>query len=91
MIITKEVLDQIEPGEIFKVVTTRVQRFHEPMTATLKFVCVKGNAGIDWAIYAGLTDQPGMDIQRHGDKVHSEDIIKSICPCDDAVFEMYRH
>jgi hypothetical protein len=91
MIITKEIFDQIKPGEIFRVVTTRCQNFHEPMEQTLTFVCVKGkDIGIDWAIYAKRAGTYAEDVARYGDKLHDESNIRAICPCDDEVFQLYR-
>jgi hypothetical protein len=91
MQITKAIFDQLNAGEIFRVVTTRIQSFHEPMKVTLTFVCVKGKAGIDWAIYAGnVWDHPN-NIAREGDKVNEEENIRGICPCDDEVFQLYRY
>lgn len=91
MQITKEIFDQINPGEIFRVVTTRIQAVHEPMGTTLSFVCVKGrDIGIDWAIYAAREGSHPQDIARYGDKVTSVENIRNICPCDDEVFELYR-
>lgn len=91
MIITKELFDKIKPGEIFRVVTTRFQNFHEPMEETLTFVCVKAKGdGIDWAIYAKRAGTYVEDIARYGDKVTSEENIRNICPCDDEVFQLYR-
>lgn len=90
MQLTKAVFDKILPGEIFKVVTTRLQTMHEPLKATLKFVCVKGRSGLDWAIYAGTPGAHEADIARYGDKVSDEAHILSLCPCDVEVFALYR-
>lgn len=30
-------------------------------------------------------------IVNYGDKVHSEENIKKLCPCDDEAFKMYRY
>jgi hypothetical protein len=91
MQLTKEIFEQIKPGEMFRIVITRIQRMHEPMKETLKFVCVKGGLGIDWAIYVQRPDWSDGDIADTGDKVQSEDIIRSICPCDDEIYGLYRH
>ena len=90
MQITKEIFDQIKPGEIYRVITTKIQGVHDPFQAELTFVCVKGKAGIDWAIYAGHSGGQPADIARYGDKVTSEANIRNICPCDDEVFLLYR-
>lgn len=96
--LTKTILSEIKPSEIFRVVTTRVQAVHDIMHTTLKFVCVKGKAdgedpdGLaqDWAIYAGRPEQDDIDIARYGDKVHGFTTIQSICPCDESAYELYR-
>ena len=90
MIITKEIFEQLRPSEIFRVVTTRVQNVHDPMGSTLTFSCVKGKSGIDWAIYCARAGSNPDDVARYGDKVHDEANIRSLCPCDDDVFQLYR-
>ena len=87
MHITKAVFDQIQPGEIFRVVTTRWQTIQEK--ATLKFVCLKDRSGYDWVIYAGPPWHHEADIARYGDKVRQPEMIRSICPCDEEVFALY--
>jgi hypothetical protein len=99
MILTKEILHDIAPGEIFKVVTTRLQNFHEPFKMTLKFICIKGHFDSlvnepdaqDWAIYAGRPTQSDLEIAQNGDKVHDPRNITTICPCDEGVQQLYRH
>lgn len=91
MQITKELWDKIEPGEIFRVVTTRFQRMHEPLKETLKFVCVRSPYEFpSWSIYCQRPNWDDQSIAREGDKVHSKDIIQSICPCDPDVLALYR-
>lgn len=90
MQITKAIFDEIAPGEIFRVVTTRLQTVHEALKTTLTFVCVKGKSGIDWAIYAGHANGQPEDIARYGNKVTAKENIFSICPCDDEVLQLYR-
>lgn len=91
MQITKEIFDQIAPGEIFRTVTTRIQNVYDPMSTTLQFVCVKGKAGIDWAIYAARGTAHPDDVARYGDKVGAKENILSICPCDEEVLKLYRY
>ena len=91
MLITKELLDKIQPCEIFRVVTTKYQRVHRPLEVELTFVCIKGRSGDDWTIYCHNSERSIEYIKVHGDKVFSEDIIKSICPCDEEVFKLYRY
>ena len=91
MELTPEILEQIAPGEIFRVVTTKIQRMYEPLKAELTFVCKKGRGANDWAIYCHHSYQPLSFIETNGDKVHSEDIIRSICPCNDEAYKLYRN
>lgn len=90
MQITKAIFDKIAPGEIFKVVTTKLQTIQEPFKATLKFVCVKNRSGYDWVIYVGTPAAHEADIARYGDMVHDRETILSMCPCDEEVFALYR-
>lgn len=90
MQITKAIFDEIKPGEIFRVVTTRIQNVSDPMLTKLTFVCVKGKSGIDWAIYCSLGTAHPDDIARYGDKVRDSENIRSICPCDEEVLNLYR-
>lgn len=91
MLLTKEALEKIEDGEIFKVITTRLQNFDHPFTLTLKFVCVKSGSGRgDWAMYAGLPDWSDDEVKRMGDKVTSFQNIATLCPCDEQAYAAYR-
>lgn len=91
MEITIEIYNQILPADIFRTVVTKIQRFHEPMEALLMFVACKDDYDNGWSVYAGKPNQGPGQIQLWGDKVHSEDIIRNICPCTDEVFKLYRH
>lgn len=95
MQITKAIFDEIAPGEIFRVVTTRIQNIEEPMDASLSFVCVKARIGHDgiflWAIYSGKGSSHPNDLARYGQKVRDKENILSICPCDDEVMALYRY
>ena len=82
--------EEIQHGEVFKVVVTKIHSVHEPFKAELKFVCKKGG-GNDWAIYAGKSDQSVEWIKAHGQKVTSERNIQGICPCTPDVLELYRY
>lgn len=90
MQLTKAIFEDIKPGEIFRVLTTKIQAVHEPLNTELTFVCIKGKGGGDWAIYAGHSGGQPWDIARYGEKVRDEDNIRNICPCDDEVFKLYR-
>lgn len=93
MQITKEIFDQIAPGEIFRVVTTRLQNVNDPMNTTLTFVCVKAREGFEgrflWAIYSASGSARPDDVARYGTKVRGKESIQSICPCDDEVLKLY--
>lgn len=94
MQITKAIFDQIAPGEIFRIVTTRIQDIYEPMDISLTFVCVKAKNDHEgtflWAIYSGKGGAHPNDIARYGDKVRDKENILSICPCDEEVLSLYR-
>ena len=86
-----EVFNKLNKGEIFRIVTTRVQNVYDPMGTMLTFACIKGRGDVnDWAIYAGLPDKPIHTIAHLGDKVFTETEIKDLCPCDDNVYQLYR-
>lgn len=91
LLMTKEMFEAIPHGIVFRTVVTHIQTVHEPFEATLKFVCKKGDIGIDWAIYCHTKEKPDEWVKAYGDKVQSEENIRSICPCDDDVYKMYRH
>lgn len=91
MQINKAIFDQIKPGEIFRVVTTKYQNVHDPLNTELTFACVKGKTGLDWAIYAARAGSIPDDIARYGDKVRDKVNIRSLSDCDDEVLELYRY
>lgn len=91
MQINKVVFDEIKPGEIFRVVTTKYQNVHDPLTTELTFACVKGKSGLDWAIYAARAGSIPDDIARYGDKVGDKENIRSLSDCDDEVLALYRY
>jgi hypothetical protein len=94
MQITKAIFDQINPGEIFWIVKTRLQAVENPMEDTLTFVCVKSKEGyegrFEWAMYWDAGHGQPFDIARYGHKVRGEENIRSLCPCNDEVFQLYR-
>lgn len=91
MQITKAIFDQIKPGEIFRVVTTKIQNIHDPMQAELTFVCIKGRTNFDWAIYAAQGPSSPDSIARYGDKVNDAENIRSLSDCDEEVLALYSH
>lgn len=55
----------------------------------LLWVAVKGYDN-DWCIYIYWNTVPIEEVARSGDKIHSEDYIKKLVPCEDAVYDRYR-
>ena len=45
----------------------------------------------DWAVYCGLRDWSKALVASNGNKVHNEQTIKRLVPCDDEAFKMYRN
>jgi len=90
MILTKEIFDLLPHGKTFKTVTTTLQSVHNPLVEELTFVCKKGQ-GNDWAIYCHYSYHAQSYIEANGDKVFSEQNIRSVCPCSDEVFQLYRY
>lgn len=87
-----EEFQRIPAGEIFRVVTTKYHtaQFINGVTPDLTFVCKKGHGYDDWAIYYHYAHFDPEVIARNGDKLVSEENIRSIFPCDDEVFNKYR-
>jgi hypothetical protein len=56
----------------------------------LRWVAVRGGIH-DWAIYCHFAGRDWEWIRRYGDKVLMESDIKSLVPCDDEAFKMYRY
>ena len=56
----------------------------------LRWVAIRGGIH-DWAIYAGPEDWSAEAVARSGDKVHNDENIKKLVPCDDEAFGWYRH
>lgn len=56
----------------------------------LRWVAQRGGYW-DWAIYVHFSEHDEDYISRCGDKVHSDNNIKMLVPCDEEAFRMYRH
>jgi len=56
----------------------------------LRWVAIRGGIH-DWAIYCGLTSWSEGLVASNGNKVHDEETIKKLVPCDEEAFEMYRY
>jgi len=55
----------------------------------LKWVAKKGYAR-DWAIYLGLLDWTWDEVERQGNKLHTEKLIRYLVPCSVSVIMLYR-
>ena len=55
----------------------------------LRWVAIRGDIH-DWAIYYHWFEKNSEWVARHGDKLHNEEIIKRLVPCDEA-YRFYRH
>lgn len=90
MLLTLDTFEQFKPGEIMRIVTTKLQNIHQPMIGTLTFVALKDDSGHFWAIYCHWSYNSIDFICTSGDKVFSETEIRHIMPCDDEMFKRYR-
>lgn len=57
----------------------------------LQWVACIGGGFWDWKIYCHWEGMSIGYILSHGDKIHDEDTIRRLVPCDDEAFELYRH
>ena len=91
-ILTIEELKKMKPYTIFRFLAGHND------TRTFMWVAVRGGIH-DWAIYSSLNAIPMVDfwagdkdgLAKHGQKLHEEEKIKELVPCDDEAFKMYRH
>lgn len=94
--LTKKQLGEMKPNTIFaQGETTDDSRGINLATTgiTIKWVAVRGDIP-DWAIYADNPYTPQADyegVERMGDKIHAENHIKKLVPCDEEAFKMYRY
>ncbi len=90
--LTKERFDQIPPGDIFRIVSQRVNENgdFDPSRPMTKFVCFKSKDGKWWDIRSALGTAHADDIARYGEELNGKEAILSICPCDEEVLELYR-
>jgi hypothetical protein len=79
--LTLEQLKEMKPG-IFK--TGEIGDYGT------KWVAVRGGIH-DWAIYHGPVDKQLEWIKRFGDKITEKTTIRSLVPCNDEAFAMYRY
>jgi hypothetical protein len=82
--LTLKQLQEMEPNVIFKK--------EEFMGSDVSFRWVAVRGGIhDWAIYAGPVANSYEWVKRFGNKIYSKKLIRSLVPCDDESFKMYRY
>lgn len=90
--LTLQQLKDMEPG-IFATGTTTDSPDGINMANTgqpLRWVATRGGIH-DWAIYIHTEHWSAEQVKNNGDKVTSERNIKSLVPCDDEAFRMYRY
>ncbi len=94
--LTIEKLKAMTPGEVFAKgnVIDSPEGINVAGTGKeIKWVAVRGGIH-DWAIYTDNPYMPQPDfkgVKQLGDKLHSEENIKKLVPCDSEAFKMYRH
>ena len=54
-----------------------------------RWVAVRGGIW-DWAIYYQIPSWSNEEIARNGNKIHDNQTIKMLVPCDQEAFKMYR-
>lgn len=84
--ITIEDLQKTKPG-IFASGYTADMRLST--LKELKWAAVRGDIH-DWTIYYGPSDWDYDEIAFRGDKIFNEDVIRSLVPCTEEAYEMYR-
>lgn len=96
--LTLKELKEMEPDTIFAegTLVDSPEEIHLAGTGrTVKWVAVRGGIH-DWAIYCQPVYSEPLEwsnerIRSNGDKIHNENYIKKLVPCDDEAFKMYRH
>lgn len=91
--LTLQQLKDMEPGTIFATGITTDDTNGANITGSgrnLRWVATRGGIH-DWAIYIQSEDWPESEVKRMGDKVHNENTVRALVPCDDEAMEMYRH
>lgn len=90
--LTLQALKDMKPRTIFEYKAGRDEY------RTFMWVAVRG-AVHDWSIYTSHNAVPMIDfwagdkkgIAKYGNKLHDEELVKKLVPCDDEAFTMYRH
>ena len=91
--LTLKELREMEPNTIFATGLAIDESDSLYMTGsgkTLRWVAVRGGI-FDWAIYCQLSNRTPEQIRDNGDKVHREEHIRMLVPCEDDAFKMYRY
>ena len=92
--LTKAMLEAMPPDTIFATgvsVDEPEGLFLARTGKRLRWVAVRGKGIPDWTIYAHFEHYDIHWVRDHGDKVHMEENIRRVVPCDDEAFRMYRY
>ena len=79
-------LKEMEPNKVFSFGKGYYPKLAEE---EVLWVAKRGNYH-DWTIYYGPSDWSRTRVEKSGKKVFSEEVIKTLVPCDDEAFKMYR-
>lgn len=85
--LTAQILKDMQPGAIIAKGITNNPRLHKD---NVKWIAVRGKGFHDWALYyhfEHMSDQYVLDV---GDKSTTEGVIRSLVPCDDEAWALYR-
>jgi len=85
-VLTLQILKDLRPGTIFAVGVTTYSPIYR---GEIRWIAKRGNIH-DWTIYYHHSDHSVDFIERHGDKVYTDENIRHLVPCDDEALAMYR-
>ncbi len=88
--LTLEKLKKMEGGLIFSRGLINGRELTGDSNKIFKWVACRGKSYFDWCIYYHLEAHEDNYIQRFGDKIFTEEIIKDLVPCNKKAWEMYR-
>jgi hypothetical protein len=91
--LTLEILKKLQPNEIFAAGKSWDSSRYLNLTNTgklLRWIAVRGGIH-DWCIYAQDASWSIEEVKENGEKIYSESIIRSLVPCTDEAFKMYRY
>ena len=86
MNLTIQELKDMKPETKFATGTGTYPDIHKE---EIRWVACRGGIH-DWCIYYGYTQMSVEEVARNGDKIHSEESIKRLVPCDEEAYGMYR-